>query len=53
MRASGMVANSAASVWPFMEMVATGDAKGQAKVFADMKIKMKDSAIQIPLDLMR
>ena len=29
-----------------MEMVATGNSKGQAKVFADMNIKMKDSAIQ-------
>ena len=48
-----MVANATASVWPFMEIVAAGKSKGQAKVFADMKIKMKDSAIQIPLDLMR
>jgi hypothetical protein len=40
-----MVANSTASVWPLMEMVATGNSRGQAKVCADMKITMKGSAI--------
>jgi hypothetical protein len=36
-----------------MEIVAAGNSRGQAQVFADMIIKMKDSAIQVPLDLMR
>jgi hypothetical protein len=44
-RALGVVANSTSMVRPFMEIVAAGNSRGQAKVFTDMKIKMKDSAI--------
>ena len=36
-----------------MEIVATGSSRGHAKVSADMKITVKDSAIQNQLDLMR
>jgi len=36
-----------------MEIVAAGSAKGHAKVSTDLKIKAKNSAIQIPPDLMR
>jgi hypothetical protein len=36
-----------------MEIVAAGNSRGHAKVSTDMKVKMKDSAIQVPLDLMR
>jgi hypothetical protein len=31
--------------------VPAGSSKGQAKAFVDTKIKMKNSAIQVPLDL--
>jgi len=30
-----------------MEIVAAGNSRGQAKVFTDIKIKIKDSTIQI------
>ena len=30
-----------------MEIVAAGNSRGQANVFTDMKIKMKDSTIQV------
>jgi len=53
MRALGVVANSTARVWPFMEIVAAGSSRGHAKVSSDMKIKIKDKAIQVPPDLMR
>jgi hypothetical protein len=36
-----------------MEIVAAGSSRGQAKVIADRKIKMKASAIQVPLGLIR
>jgi len=36
-----------------MEVVATGSSRGHAKVSNDMKIKIKDKAIQVPPDLMR
>jgi hypothetical protein len=35
-----------------MEMVATGNSRGQAKVFTDMRIAIKRNAIKIPLVLM-
>jgi hypothetical protein len=46
-RALGVVASSTASAWPLMEIVATGNSSGQAHVFADTNIKMKDSPIQV------
>jgi hypothetical protein len=36
-----------------MEIVAAGSSRGQAKVITDRKIKMKASAIQVPLGLIR
>jgi hypothetical protein len=47
MRALGVVASSTVSGWLLLEIVATGNSSGQANVFTETKIKIKDRAIQI------
>ncbi len=49
-RETGVVANSAVSGWPLINIVAVGNSNGQAMVFPDNAIKIKANPIIVPND---